>query len=271
MLPPLANLPHDGLVSFWSFQEAPGEIKRASGAGAYILQERGGSVPIVNDAGGPFGPRALAFGAGPWLEIPRADCPLLDLHGPAAEVSVVAWIKRTRPAPDQAGMCQAVAGFWNEHGLRQYCLFLNLRIHDSAEQVGAHISATGGPSPGQPYCMEAAIGATPVPFETWQCVAITYDSRQACSYLDGRLDTRGERNPYLCPGGIFDGGPHGADFTVGAVARPADVHMVDGRPVEIGHVQSNPFHGLLGGLAVYRRALSATEIQDLASFPADRP
>ena len=58
----------------------------------------------------------------------------------------------------------------------------------------------------------------------------------------GRLDERPGRNPYPYPGGIFDGGPAGADFTVGAVHRG----------VEMG----NFFAGLLGGLAVYQRALS---------------
>ncbi len=150
---------------------------------------------------------------------------------------------------------------WNEHSKRQYCLFLNLRIKNSAEQVGAHISAIGSASPGEKYCMDAAIGATPVPLHVWQCVAITYDGTTARAYLNGRLDVRGDLNPYSYVGGIFDGGVDGADFTVGAVLRP---EKVDDGFQEHGSVFANQYYGLLGGLAVYRRALTADEIQKLS-------
>ena len=87
--------------------------------------------------------------------------------------------------------------------------FLNLQIHESGEQVGAHISSIGGATPGFKYCMDAAIGATPVPFDTWQCAAISYDGKKGRAWLNGELDPRGERNPYMHAGGIFDGGPNG--------------------------------------------------------------
>ncbi|MBC8009394.1 MAG: LamG domain-containing protein, partial [Burkholderiales bacterium] len=212
---------------------------------------------------GVFGPGSARFSDGPWLCAPRADCPALNLHGPAAQMTVVAWIKRDPTPPDLAWSCQAVAGMWNEHGRRQYCLFLNLRIWESAEQVGAHISRTGGPTPGYKYCMDAALGATPVPFSTWQCVAVTYDGAQARAYLGGVLDAREGRNPFAYPGGLHDGGPHGADFTVGAVSRPETV-TEDFR--EIGHVVANRYRGLLGGLAVYNRALAAPELLALAAL-----
>ncbi len=170
---------------------------------------------------------------------------------------MVAWIKRGR---SPGGGCEAVAGMWNEHGQRQYGLFLNLLIHDSAQQVGAHVSSVGGPTPSHLYCMDAAIGATPVPFDEWQCIAMTYGGGEARSYLNGILDERPGRNPYPYEGGIFDGGAEGANFTVGAVARPQYVDMRDGRPVEVGHVQANLFHGLMGGLAVYDRALEPHEV-----------
>jgi hypothetical protein len=248
-----------GLVAFWDFHEPAGQPKVAQGPHVHRLVERGGTVPRVDE--GVFGPHAAAFGKGPWLEVARADGQALNLHGPDAKVTVVAWIKRSPHPLGLQGACQAVAGMWNEHGKRQYCLFLNLRIHDSAEQVGAHMSAIGGPTPGYRYCMDAAIGATPVPFDQWQTVAVTYDSEWARAYLNGRLDTRGDRNPYRYPGGLFDGGPDGADFTVGAVARP---ERVDPDGTGHGHAQANLFQGLLGGLAVYDRALSAEEIAALA-------
>jgi hypothetical protein len=251
------------LLAFWNFQEAAGEARVAAGLSGYRLQERDGLVPCEND--GVFGPHSARFGEGPWLCLPRNQTRTLNIHGPHAQVTVVAWIKRSRTTYDN---CQAVAGLWNEHGLRQYCLFLNLRIHESLEQVGAHISSIGTATPGFKYCMDAAIGATPVPFGIWQCVAISYDGRQAYAWLNGELDVRGDRNPYAYPGGIFDGGAEGADFTVGAVQRP---EWVDEDRQPHGAITANPFHGLLGGLAIYDRALTADEIRALAKCGSLHP
>lgn len=252
-----------GAVAFWDFQSSLDGVWQSEGAGSYCLAERGGKAEVVEAAGGPFGDQAIRFGGGVWLECPRAHCPELNICGPEAEVSVVAWIRRGRN-PGEG--CEAIAGMWNEHGRRQYGLFLNLLIHDSAQQVGAHVSAVGGPTPGHRYCMDAAIGATPVPMDVWQCVAMTYGGGEARAYLNGVLDERAGRNPFPYRGGIYDGGADGADFTVGAVARPRYVEMRDGTPVEVGHVQSNLFHGLMGGLAIYDRALEAREIFRLGSL-----
>lgn len=235
------------LVCFWTFQELAGSPRRAIGPYPYELREMAGPVSRVE--GGVFGPYALRIEEGQWLAVPRLQGPALDIHGPRAQVTVVAWLKRGRRS--QNG-CEAVAGVWGEtQRKRQYCLFLNLGIWDSADQVGAHVSAIGGPTPGHPWCMDAAIGATPVDRERWHVCAMTYDGAYARAYLDGRLDARGERNPYRYGGGLFDGGPDGADFTVGAVHRSGEM--------------GNWYVGLLGGLAVYRRALSDEELAALAA------
>lgn len=252
-MPPSSPLDIADLVAFWDFQ---GETWRDLGPNRLQLKEYGGPLPRREE--GVFGPSSVELGSGSWLGMPRGECAALDIHGPDAQLSVVAWVKRRRSS---YGGCQAVAGMWNEHGWRQYCLFLNLHIHDSAEQVGAHVSAIGGPTPGEKYCMDAAIGATPIPFDTWSCIAMTYDGHQAAAWLDGRLDHRGARNPYSYPEGIFNGGSTGSDFTVGAVARP---EWVDENRRPHGAVTANPYHGLLGGLAVYRRALGAAEFSALA-------
>jgi hypothetical protein len=152
---------------------------------------------------------------------------------------------------------------WNEHGLRQYALFLNLAIHDSAQQVGAHVSNHGGATPGYRYCMDAAIGDTSVPFEKWCCVAMSYHQGEARAWLDGRLDVRLGRNPYSYPGGIFDAGPGGAAFTVGAVRRP---DAIDARGNDSGSSVANSFCGVLAGLAVFDRALDAHEMLQLAKL-----
>ena len=255
---PLSPLDVPGLICFWDFQDASPNGFVARGPHAYRLEEMDGVALRVDE--GIFGARALRLGNGPWLRAARGECPALDVHGPKAQVSLVAWLRREKA--EYRG-CQAVAGMWNEHGKRQYCLFLNLHIWDSAEQVGAHVSCSGGATPGYKYCMDAALGQTPVPFEVWQCCAISYDGQWAKAYLNGRLDQRGERNPYFYPGGLFDGGQEGADFTVGAVARP---ESVGGDFQPHGAVIANRFHGLLSGLAVFNRALRDDEMAALAAL-----
>lgn len=247
-----------GLLAFWDFQEPAGTPRASRGAAGATLLEANGPVPTAHE--GLFGPRAASFGAGAFLFVPRDKLGPLNIHGPAAQVSLVAWLKRL---PTAETGCQSVAGIWNEHALRQYCLFLNLRIWDSAEQVCAHISGIGDRTPGHKYCMDAAIGATPVPLNEWHTCAISYDGQHARAYLDGRLDDRGDRNPYHYPLGIFNPGPRGADFTVGAVSRP---ERVDEHFRDHGNVIANRFHGLLGGLAVFNRALSDAEMSALACF-----
>lgn len=240
-------------LAFWDFQEAAGEARVSRMGHPFRLHEGGGTVARADE--GVFGPHAAVFGDGSWLELPRSECGALNIHGTEAQMTLIAWIKRRQSA---YGGCQAVAGMWNEHERRQYCLFLNLGIWDSAEQVGAHVSAIGGATPGYKYCMDAAIGGTVVPFDEWQCVAITYDGQCARAYLNGRLDEREGRNPYPYPYGLFDGGEGGADFTVGAVARP---DWVDEQFVPHGSSIANPFVGLLAGLAVFDRALTDDELK----------
>jgi len=155
-----------------------------------------------------------------------------------------------------------------DNGKRQYCLFLNLGIWNSAEQVCAHVSSIGGATPGYRYCMDAAIGKTPVPFDQWECVGTTFDGTFARAHLNGKPDERGDRNPYRYEGGLFDGGPDGADFTVGAVARP---ERVDENRVPHGHAIANNFAGLLGGLAVFGRALTEDELAGLAAWTTPLP
>ncbi len=245
------------LVAFWDFQTPLGAPLVAHGPHACRLHETGGPVKRAEE--GVFGSTSMQLGNGGWLNAPRAECGPLDIHGSNAQVSIVTWLKRTQAPADSPG-CQAVAGMWNEHGKRQYALFLNLHIWDSAQQVCAHISATGGATPGQKYCMEAAIGQTRVPLNVWHCVAITYDGQNARAYLNGTLDIRPGRNPVPLPGGIFSAGPKGADFTVGAVTRP---QRVDEQLCEHGSIVANRFHGLLGGLAIFNRALSDNQIHSL--------
>jgi len=232
-----------GCIAFWDFQEGPGSDRMSAGPNRYRLREMNGIIERAEE--GIFGPYAADIRYGQWLQIPRSECPALHIRGPDAQVTVAAWIKWG--VSDYDG-CEAIAGMWNETARkRQYCLFLNLKIWNSSEQVCGHVSSVGGPTPGYLYCMDASIGQTKVTRGEWHLAAFTYDGAEARSYLDGRLDVRERYNPYKYEGGIFDGGEDGSDFTVGAVNRSGEY--------------GNFYTGLLGGLAVYGRALSEEEIR----------
>lgn len=226
-----------------------------------------GDLEWVRD--GIFGDWSLQFDhvdriAAGHLYASAADAPQLNIGGPEATFTVAAWVRRRQT--DYTG-CEFVAGVWNEHGRRQYGMFLNLKIWDGHQSVGAHVSSHGGATPGYRFCMDAALGDTAVSFDEWHLLAITYDGTQAAAWLDGRLDARdpaGELggNPFTMPGGLLAGD---APFTVGAVTRP---DQVTGTPeegfTEVGSSVANPFIGRLGGLAVFDRALTGEEIAALA-------
>jgi hypothetical protein len=83
-------------------------------------------------------------------------------------------------------------------------------------------------------------------------VAMTFSGGAARVFVNGHLDTCPESNPFPVAPHLFDGGTDGADFTVGTNS--------------VRHQWSNPFGGILGGLAVYRRALTETELTSLANM-----
>ncbi len=236
-----------GLAAFWDFREPAGRPRRSLGPAPLSLRE--GAGPVRRVRGGVFGPWSAFLSPGDWFRVPRADCGPLDVHGPGARLTVVAWLQRRRKTEIQ---CEAVAGLWDEtRRKRQYALFLDLRIAAGADQVGAHLSRTGGPTAGHRYCTEAAIGSTCIQYtEAWEGVGFTYDGREARVYRNGLLDARPGLNPYPYPGGLFDGGPDGSDFTVGAVHRSGEM--------------GNWFTGRLGGLLVCAEALDAATMRELA-------
>lgn len=238
-------LENNSLISLWDFNNN----LTAKGAYQYELKPMYTSPTFVSAS--QIGEKSLYLKRGEWLQIPRADCPALNIRGKDAQLSVVAWVKRMPQPPTYD--CETIAGIWDEsRKKRQYCLFLDLPIWDSKDQVGGHVSYHGGPTPNYKYCMDAAIGKTPVRFDEWHCVGFTYDGTYARAYLDGVLDERDERNPFYYPNGIFDGGDDGADFTVGAVSRSGEA--------------GNFFHGILGGLAVFNSALDNRTMLSLAKL-----
>ncbi len=232
----LLSIPN--LLCMWDFADPSPLV--AKGKFPYVLLPAGklGDEEAITKEG------TLNIAEGAYYYIPRADCQALNIHGKNAEVTVMAWVKRSSKSFVQ---CEAIAGMWNEtEKKRQYCLFLNLRLFDSADQVCGHISGVGGATPNQQWCVDAAIGQHKVEFEEWTFVAFTYDGKTIKSYLNGEFDARAERNPYPYQEGIFDGGADGSDFTVGAVHRLGEM--------------GNDFVGEIACLAVFDRALTEQEL-----------
>lgn len=241
------------LAAFWPMDEPAGSERKSSGGGP-ALSEAAGPVAAVD--GGVFGARILQIRPGQWLEVPRADLGALDIHGSTAEVTLAAWFRRDDPE-----YWQAIAGVWDEsRDRRQYCLFAHARLRtlsDSLERVPssdrlhAHVSDVGGPTPGKAFCYTYATAATPAPVGKWCQAALVYRAGSVELWRDGRLDVEPKSNPFPAPGGLFDGGPDGAVFAVGA-------NSVRG-------AMGNFFGGLIAGVAVWRRALGADELAGLAA------
>ena len=256
-------------VAHWDFS---GERPFVDTVHGYELRQADASTPvgIAPSAGGGFG-RAAAFGFGAHghrLYAPRESVPALAaISGHSAEVSVIAWVQLLSEHPLHGGAY--VGGVWEEdRSWRQYAIFMDHTGSCAANNgLVAHISAEGGPSPGQRYCESRACGATALHPGAWHCLANTYDGRSIKAYVNGTLDTKQSHDPnnpfpYPSPpkfpyGGIFrPPAGAGANFSMGANF----IH--DGGGTGSGHL-GNEFVGLIGAFAVYNQSLEPGEISAL--------
>lgn len=250
----------DGLVAFWDFSERPGKARKAYGLGDFPLRESNGQIPRIKE--GPLSGYSAELSGSDYLFLSHDETGDLNIHGDGRSVTVVAWVKWTG---EQTGF---VGGMWNEYqdgGKRQYGLFVSLPYYNGRDQVCGHISKTGKPTPPFPYSIDYSASRQTVPKDEWACVAFTYDGTYIRSYLDGQFEPREpelishtvgfegypegltqSKNPYYFPDGM---GNNGSDFTVGAVLLKRGM--------------GNFFKGLIGGLAVFDRALTASELMEL--------
>ena len=74
--PETLDLP--GLICFWDFQEAGGDLRQARGLHNYALREHQGKIARVQ--GGVCGPYSARIEQGQWLSIDRDDCPGLMIE-----------------------------------------------------------------------------------------------------------------------------------------------------------------------------------------------
>lgn len=250
-----------GFVALWKFDEQPGVPRLATGKGTFPLQEAQGDIARVDE--GPLSGYSMELDGSNYLMLPNASTGPLNIHGKGAEVTVIAFVKWTG---EQTGF---VAGMWNEYqdgGKRQYGLFISLPHYNGRDQVCGHISKTGKPTPPFPYSIDYSASKQKVPANEWSCVAFTYDGTYIKSYFNGVIEAREpeliqhtsgfegypqgltqSKNPYYFPDGM---GNNGSDFTVGAVLLQRGM--------------GNFYKGLIGGLAVFDKALDDYELKKIA-------
>ena len=255
----------DGLVAFWGFSEKTGEKRKALGVGDFSLQEANGTIKRIDE--GPITGYAAKFDSGQYMVLPWKDVGKLNINGRDQEVTVMAWVKW------KGAGNSFIAGMWNEYedgGKRQYGLFVSLPYYNGRDQVCGHISWTGKATPPFPYSIDYSASKQKVEVGKWACVAFTYDEDVIKSFYNGQFEerkpelirhTKGfegypegliqSKNPYHFPDGMGD---NGSDFTVGAVLLKGGM--------------GNYFKGLLGGVAIFDRALTASEMKEVAIIPA---
>lgn len=251
----------EGIVALWTFSEKPGKIRESIVNDKFPLTEANGKVQRVHE--GPLSGYSALFEGNNFMSLPNEMTGKLNIHGKNHGVTVVAWIKWDGI---QTGF---IGGMWNEYqdgGKRQYGLFVSLPHYNGRDQVCGHISWTGKPTPPFPFSIDYSASNQPVDAGEWSCVAFTYDGQYIRSFLNGEFEAREpelirnskgfegypdgliqSKNPYYFPDGM---GNNGSDFTVGAVLLKSGM--------------GNFYKGLIGGLAVFDRALSESEIKSLS-------
>ena len=193
------------VVAFWDFQQAtevaPGVFEWHDLVAGYTLQQYNASWPVQRSSSGngtsgpanPLGNYSAEFRHGQRLEAPRTSVPTVaSIAGPNATVTVVAWVQLLDPL--QGG--SYVGGVWQENtAARQFALFLDgtggCPVKDG---LVAHVSAEGGPSPGEQYCRSRACGATTLAPGAWHCLANVYDGAAIRAFVNGTLDDAGGSN-----------------------------------------------------------------------------
>ena len=207
------------VVAFWDMQrtleESAGVYSWVDAVHGYVLKQHNASNPVRLEQGdGVYGPRCAAFARGQRLVALRDTVPeLARISGASATVSVVAWVKLEAPLARGA----FVGGVWEEdNAARQYALFLDGTGGCPAKDgIVAHISAEGGPSPGQRFCRSRACGATALPLRAWHCIANVYNGSDIMAFLNGTLDAAGSDG-----GGSGGGGGSGSSSSSGASDNP---------------------------------------------------
>jgi hypothetical protein len=216
-----------GMVSWWYLDESIGTRYDGSGTSNNDLTDIN-TVTSLSTSGNSVkeGAAAASFvrTSSETLSITDASQTGLDITG---NITMVAWM-RPSTIPADMGICGKTDGNLN----RSYYLY----IENTGPVLKAKVSATGGGA-AQPY------GATTLSANTWYHVALVYNGTDIRLYLNGSLDSNGANNPLTYSSGIYNGT---GDFAIGSRGNVDDF-----------------FDGQIDEVAVFNRALSADEIQEI--------
>lgn len=299
----LAAPPTAGLVSFWDFQEAGGPFVAQLGRGRYKLEEaswvpavrgwtynntvqRAAEAPPTR----PFGPYSAWIGPNQMLRVPDTYrmAPLLNIHGDNATLSVIVWAKPSHALDNTSGPSRGfghLVGIWSEPiGVRTYVMFCPQSSRGRAEFPGNHVDAeisrTGATM--QPSCrwsISYALGATDINSSSWHMLAMTFDGSAIRAFVNGSLDYRPPHRvdapgwprcneTWQNPASVSTWTNRTRPGAWGPGGAPASVNVTDftvgGQRAGLNTGMGHPWSGLLGGLAVYDRALGETELLALA-------
>jgi hypothetical protein len=238
----------------------------------------------------------------PLLMVPRARLhgSGIDVHGPGQSVTLVAWVEYESGNHAIAGIWHEGTDLKErssqatrvEKGRRQYALFAGLAAN--RQGVASHVSENGGASFGDKYARNISVTKSRMETGQWACIALVFDNAKNLvrSYLNGDGDDYWVENPdqhqfFQWPAKAWAAGeyrpPQDYVKVEGGSLRalrvnpywfphdlytPADASQ--GGPFTIGRVihssRSVGFTGKIGGVAVFRRALSAKEIRKMANW-----
>ena len=296
--PSSSRIPLDGLVSFWDFQETTGAFIAKLGAGPYALEAQvydnttkewsPGSVDRVQDAppGNPFGSQSARIAFGQLLVVPETatKAPLLNIHGDNATLSVVVWMKADSRFVNATGPSTNfghLAGIWSEpYEARRYVVFgRNPRGKPcpTCTSLDVEVSRTGTSEPPCRWSISYAVGSANVTFEEWHVVALTFDGKEIRSYVNGTLDVRPPHriNPpsdpcnetWANPAQVATWSNRSSWGPGGDPTYPQQVtdFAVGGQKAAEDKTYGHPWTGLVGGLAVYSRALEPAELAAMAA------
>lgn len=276
-----------GLVAFWTFAEPGGRPRRAArNTAASDLIETNGIVR--RHPYGPYSGRSAKFDGDTFLRVPYESLGSLLISGSNAQVTVFVVLKVFDPlrAKSVAGIWSEASGINDDRGTRMYALLMDMPAYGGGHRITPHVSSEGGVtrradgSP-LPWCVDYAITAETFPTGQWFTAAFTYDGNWITAYYNGKataptdgetLAKRQDRyfrnegpgggtrgiNPYYHGRGIHPYGP----FSHVSLGLPPPYFSVGGRFAN-GSTRSEPFVGLIGGVAVFNRALSNDEVIQL--------
>lgn len=278
-----------GLVAFFDFQRDL--------AGGSTVTSRVGSQPItltalasktvVKDGAdpGPFGPSLVLDGATVFVK----DGPLgaLDVSAVGDQVSMVVWVKDSANTHDDGGTGASFrAGSHCEPGTapaRQYGSYFdaNTWVWTSARYT-PHIGAQDGASTGYPYNRDYAGTARKMFTGTgqglWHMEAFTFDGAQIVAYIDGMTDSLknvAEPNPASVVVGATTSAALGNTLAQVVDRNPFTLKKginrssttkrfsLGGTVVATPDAGANYTTGKLGGVAVFNRALTPSEIMQI--------